>query len=78
MTGQKEEEKEKEKEERKILRVDGGLVDNPKVVQEVLVDLKRNVTQRRCLIPNFFPNDLDHSHGAACCKQDVTMVQYVK
>ena len=28
--------------------------------------------------PIFFPNDLDHSHGAACCKQDVTMVQYVK
>ena len=54
MTGQKEEEKEKEKEERKILRVDRGLVDNPKVVQEVLVDLRRNVTLRRCLISQFF------------------------
>ena len=52
MTRQKEEEKEKE--ERKILRVDGGLVDNPKVAQEVLVDLKRNVTLRCCLIPQFF------------------------
>ena len=54
VTGQKKEKKEKEKEERKILRVAGGLVDNPKVVQEVLVDLKRNVTLRRCLIPQFF------------------------
>ena len=34
--------------------------------------------KKECYSNFFSPNDLDHSHGAACCKQNVTMVQYVK